>query len=266
MHPGEDDSDHVNGNGREHLGSVTYSGFNLRERLAAVELKAPEFRLLPPLLFASFVCAAMLIARWAWCGTPRYSCFLFNLFLAWIPLGFTFAIHTLRSAEIPRQRAIWACAVAWFLFFPNAPYIVTDMVHLGGFTKIDGVPKWFDIMVIMGHAVTGLFLGCASLWAMETLVAERLGRRMGWIFSVGMLALASFGIYLGRFLRLNSWDVVFRPDRIVERMWGLTHPVKAFEVFAFSVTFFLFSVGVYWFIASTARLAPARVDLRDRRS
>lgn len=213
-------------------------------------------RFLPPLLFASVVCVSLLIARWAWCGHPRFGGFFGNLLLAWIPLVLTFVIQGLRNATVPRPRWLWFCAVCWFLFFPNAPYIVTDMVHLGK-NATDGVPKWFDIMIIMGHACTGLFLGCASLGAMEALVAERMGARLGWLFAIGMLALASFGIYLGRFLRLNSWDVLVRPWTIFERMAGLTHPVKAFEVFAFSVTFFLFSLGFYWFIASATRLAVA---------
>jgi uncharacterized membrane protein len=202
-----------------------------------------------------------LIARWAWCGTPRFSGFFGNLLLAWIPLALTFAIQWLRSASVPRPLWLWFCAVCWFLFFPNASYIVTDMVHLGKHAE-DGVPKWFDIMIIMAHACTGLFLGCTSLWAMEIMVGERVGRRLGWLFAIGMLALASIGIYLGRFLRLNSWDVLVRPDRIFERVAALAHPVKAFEVFAFSVTFFLFSLGVYWFIASATRLTVAEREMR----
>jgi len=61
-----------------------------------------------------------------------------------------------------------------------------------------------------------------------------------------MLALASFGIYLGRFLRLNSWDVFLRPWKIAQKVSGLAEPAQAVEVFAFSVVFFLFSLGVYW--------------------
>lgn len=211
-------------------------------------------RLLPPLIFATVVCAGLLVLRCGWARQLRFTGFFGNLLLAWIPLGLTMAIHWLRAAAVPRQRWLWFCIVCWFLFFPNASYIVTDMVHLGKHSK-DGVPMWFDILLIMAHACTGLFLGCVSLGEMESMVRARMGMRLGWAFSIGMLALASFGIYLGRFLRLNSWDVFVRPWRIAEKVSDLTHPPKALEVFAFSVTFFLFSLGVYWFIASATRLA-----------
>lgn len=213
-------------------------------------------RLLPPLLFASAVCVALLAARWGWCGRLRCTGYFGNLLLAWIPLVLTLVIERLRAAAVPRHRWLWFCAACWFLFFPNAPYIVTDMVHLEKH-GVDGVPKWFDILVIMAHACTGLFLGCVSLCTMESFVGARFGRRLGWAFAWAMLALASFGIYLGRFLRLNSWDVFVRPGKLLAGLAALAHPMKAFEVFAFSVSFFLFSLGAYWFIASATRLSAS---------
>jgi uncharacterized membrane protein len=230
-----------------------FTGDILRRLLPAQQCPR-VLRLFPPLIFATVVCAAMLLLRSVWSGHPRFGGFFGNLILAWIPLGLTVAIHWLRAAAVPRRRWLWFCAVCWFLFFPNASYIVTDMVHLGKYAR-DGVPKWFDIVLIMAHACTGLFLGCVSLGEMETLVRARVGARMGWAFSAGMLALASFGIYLGRFLRLNSWDVFVRPWRIAEKVSGLAEPSQAVEVLAFSMVFFLFSLGVYWFIAVAIRLA-----------
>jgi uncharacterized membrane protein len=206
-------------------------------------------RFLPPLIFASGVCLALLAIRWGWCDRVRFTGFFGNLLLAWIPLALTFAIQWLRQASDPRPRWLWICAVCWFFFFPNAHYIVTDFVHLGKYSG-DGVPKWFDILLFMAHACTGLFIGCTSLWAIESMIAARLGRHAGWLFAVGMLALASFGIYLGRFLRLNSWDVLLRPVRLVEKIAGLIHPPKAFEMAVFSLSFFLFSLAIYWFVTS----------------
>lgn len=219
-------------------------------------------RLLPPLLFASAVCLVLLAARWGWSGRLRFTGLFGNLLLAWIPLGLAIAIQWLRNLAVPRTGWLWFCAVCWFLFFPNASYIVTDMVHLDKHHMKDVIPKWFDLMIIMAHACTGLFLGCTALAAIESMVRERLGTRWAVSFTVATLGLASFGIYLGRFLRLNSWDVLTRPGRLVDKVTALTEPAKAFEVAAFSLTFFLFSVAVYWFFASAVRMAPQPVPVR----
>jgi uncharacterized membrane protein len=210
-------------------------------------------RMLPPLLFATMVCGAMLAARYLYTGQSRFTGLFGNLLLAWIPMILTLIIGSLHSAEVRRPRWLWFCGVCWFLFFPNAHYIVTDLVHLKKY-GMDGVPKWFDLIVIMAHACAGLFLGCLSLYLTEVLVRARYGRRIGWIFAVGMLALGSFGIYLGRFARLNSWDVVTRPGKLLSDLAALLQPVKTGEVLAFSATFFLFSLAAYWFIAAAIQL------------
>jgi uncharacterized membrane protein len=248
--------------------------FTIRAMLSGDVVRSVSFpedrpfvtRLLPPLIFASAVCGVLLLARWGWAGRPRFVGLFGNLLLAWIPLGLAFAIQWLRSLPVPRTRWLWFCAVCWFLFFPNASYIVTDMVHLDKHHLKDVVPKWFDLMIIMAHACTGLFLGCTALAAIESMVRERLGRRWAATLAIAMLGLASFGIYLGRFLRLNSWDVLTRPGRLVEKVVALTEPVKAFEVVAFSLTFFLFSVAVYWFFASAVRIAPEPALVRVENS
>ena len=69
-----------------------------------------------------------------------------------------------------------------------------------------------------------------------------------------MLALGSFGIYLGRFLRLNSWHVLTRPFKLTGEIAGLWEPKSLKEVSAFSVTFFFFSLAVYTALVSMARL------------
>ena len=220
-------------------------------------------QMLPPLIFATVVCAAMLGARWAHTGALRLTGLFGNLLLAWIPMVFALLVGQLHSAAVPRRGLFWFCAVCWFLFFPNAPYIVTDLIHLKKY-GLDGVPKWFDLIVIMAHACAGLFLGCLSLYLVELLVRERFGRRIGWAFAVGMLALGSFGIYLGRFARLNSWDVVVRPTKLWGDVAALAHPMKVGEVLAFSLTFFFFSLAAYWFVAAALRVHTPGGEIAGR--
>lgn len=208
------------------------------------------------LYFATAFCGTLLLARWAVAGVLHFTGFFGNLLLAWIPLALTFLIQKL---ETGKRGLFWACVLCWVLFFPNAHYIVTDMIHLKKFGS-DGVPRWFDMMMTMTYACTGLFIGCLSLYLLQWLVRKRFSERIGWTFAVSMLALASFGIYLGRFVRLNSWDVVTRPAKLLGDLLSLAHPTKAPQVVAFSLTFFLFSLAGYCFFVSLTRLHERQVD------
>jgi uncharacterized membrane protein len=77
---------------------------------------------------------------------------------------------------------------------------------------------------------------------------------VGWIFAGGMLVRASFGIYLGHLLGLNSWDIVAHPFGLFREISSLTQPTSLGEAIAFSVTFFFFLLAVYTFVISIARL------------
>jgi uncharacterized membrane protein len=125
----------------------------------------------------------------------------YNLFLAWLPLAFAFlAIRTEgRMALIP--------AVLWLAFLPNAPYLVTDLIHVG--EAGGSVP--FDAAVIGAAAMLGVVIGGLSLALMQARVAAALGTRAGWLFAYGILGLAGLGVYIGRVLRWNSWDAFVRP-------------------------------------------------------
>ena len=127
------------------------------------------------------------------------------------------------------------------------------MVHTHKF-GIDGVYQWYDILMTACFACSGLFLGSVSLYLMHRLVQLRFGWRAGWLFAATMLALGSFGIYLGRFLRLNSWDVFTRPFKLAGDVAALAEPRSVTDVAAFSATFFFFSLVVYSFVVSLARL------------
>jgi uncharacterized membrane protein len=136
---------------------------------------------------------------------------LWNLFLAWVPFLLALALYD--ASRRRRQPALLAVlAAGWLLFFPNAPYILTDVIHLA---PQRGVPLWFDALTITSAALTGLLLGFASLGLVQEVVRRAAGAVWAWILAGGVLVIASVGIYLGRFLRLNSWDVVTRPHELV---------------------------------------------------
>ncbi|SNR33427.1 Uncharacterized membrane protein [Hymenobacter mucosus] len=131
---------------------------------------------------------------------------LWNLFLALIPFGLSTMLGL--SAGRLKARVLLPVGAVWLLFFPNAPYILTDLFHL---EPRAAVPYWYDLALILTCAWNGVMLAYASLSDMHALVARRLGWWSGWAFATVALVLSSFGIFLGRYLRFNSWDVVTNP-------------------------------------------------------
>ncbi len=140
-------------------------------------------------------------------GVPSHDYLVWNLVLAWVPLVSALAIEQARGVA----RRAWLLAL-WLAFLPNAPYLVTDLVHLGAHGR--AVPPVLDAATLAVAAVTGLVLGFSSVALVERRLRETLGR-FATAVSLGALALASVGVYFGRVLRLNSWDLLARPRLVL---------------------------------------------------
>jgi len=210
------------------------------------------------LVFASGLSLSMLAVRTYFAERAQLIFYVWNLFLAWLPLLFALRFYRLDSTHPPRWRSLALWAGSWFLFFPNAPYIVTDLLH---FDIRPPIPVWFDLIMMVSFAWTGLLLGYLSLFLMQEVVRRRRGAAWSWSFVAVMLMLASFGIYLGRFERWNSWDVLTRPfglaADVIARMNFLRYP----QMSAFCVTFFAFSLLSYATIYTLTHLhQPAPAD------
>lgn len=183
------------------------------------------------LFFMTLFCFVLSLVRMAVSNTNVFLFLNWNLFLAFLPWLFSTLI--IISPRLQKNTfALSALVVAWLLFFPNAPYILTDLFHLRLKT---GFPVWFDLSLILSFAWTGLLFGFASLRDIETVLSERINKKIIPVISVLLLFAGSFGIYIGRFLRWNSWDIVREPiglmydigDRIINpfhhpRTWGMT--------------------------------------------
>jgi uncharacterized membrane protein len=202
-------------------------------------------------LLASMACCLFLATRQVIARSSDFSFYYWNLFLAWIPLVFTLLIRhwSVRGA----RTLFYGACLAWFLFFPNAFYIFTDFVHFEKFGSA-GVPVWLDLQMASAFACGGMLLGCLSLYLLQLLVTDRFGWKWGWRFAVGMLALGSLGIYLGRYARLNSWDFLTRPLGLVVQILDVLRPPQLIRTAGFSSAFFLFSLTVYCFVISFARI------------
>jgi uncharacterized membrane protein len=176
------------------------------------------------LLFASGVGVGLVIARVILTRRFQHLYLPWNLLLAWVPWIATALLDRWdENPQAHRSKRMIAMAV-WFFFFPNAPYILTDLVHLG--PKYYG-HYWVDMLLILLVAFTGLLLGFLSLQAMQQRVARRFHWPVGWLFVMGMSMLSGVGIYAGRFLRWNSWDVLARPGRVMDD--GLLWVLYSFE-------------------------------------
>jgi uncharacterized membrane protein len=168
------------------------------------------------LALASALCIGALVARWLYSDADAFSFLAWNLFLAWIPVLAAIAAYDARRRGATLLTVL-PLAVVWLLFLPNAPYLLTDFVHLG---SRDDAPLWFDIVLFGSFAWTGMLLGFLSIFVMQGIVRRAAGAVWGWVLVAASLGASSFGIYLGRSLGWNSWDFVVRPGALIEDIWA----------------------------------------------
>lgn len=212
-----------------------------------------QLAMLASLSFATLFCLGLLVLRdWQYRRGAQHW-LIWNLFLAWLPLLGALAAYNLHALPHRlRWLPIIGFAVLWLLFLPNAPYLITDIIHLKPYAP---VPLWYDLITLVAFAWTGSFLGLVSLYLMQELVRRTFGSVASWLFVAGVLLLNGFGIYFGRFLRWNSWDVVTQPSRLVwELADGLLHPLEHTHTLTFAGLFTLLFSAVYFMLLSFTHL------------
>ncbi|MCO6449800.1 MAG: DUF1361 domain-containing protein [Caldilineales bacterium] len=196
------------------------------------------------LLIASMAPIFLLAVRMFYTGQRTYVFLTWNLFLAWLPLIFAFLFLHLGLKR--RLAGLWM--LAWFLFFPNAPYIITDMIHIHASS---GINVLYDVVLLFTFAICGLALGFVSLRWMQWGVAQRFGQWWSRLFVLNVLALAGFGIFAGRFLRWNSWDAVTNPLTLVQDILPrLANPLVYWQTWAMSMLFGVLLIFLYWLLAA----------------
>lgn len=201
---------------------------------------------------ASLAAAGLAAFRVLYSGQLTYTGLVWNLFLAWVPWLCAWLAETAYRRAGRVTVLVILYGLVWLLFFPNAPYIVTDLLHLAARPP---VPLWFDLFLIFSFAWAGLFLGFSSLYAMQRLVTEKANRALGWIFVLAVLALSSFGIYLGRFLGWNSWDVLVDPRGLADDILSrLVHPFSYPRTMAVSALATMVFTVIYLTLYALARM------------
>ena len=196
----------------------------------------------PSLALSSALAVLLLAARIAATRELDYTFLVWNLFLAWVPYALSVAIRGMqtRRVAVPLLAAFFAI---WMGFLPNAPYLVTDFIHL---RYRDGAPLWFDAVMLASFAWAGVGLGVSSLRICASVVHDRGGAKVATGFIAVAALLTGFGIYLGRFVRLNTWDVATRPATVLRQVLSpLAHPLAHPQAWTVTLTFALFFLVAY---------------------
>ncbi len=189
------------------------------------------------LIVSSGVSVMLLSARIIFTENISYIFLLWNLFLAWIPLLISMNINGNKS-----KQKIFLMLCTWLLFFPNSPYIITDLFHF----RPRGIPLWFDLVLIVSFAWNGMMLGFISLFQVQKYFDEKFGKIKSWMMVLSVFVLCGFGIYLGRYGRFNSWDVLVNPFELMsEIIQTIIHPLRSKETYSVTMLFSTFLFCCY---------------------
>ena len=178
----------------------------------------------------------MVMARVLYTHDLYYVFLLWNLFLAAVPLIISNRIYR-------RHRdygiGIFVLLFLWLLFLPNAPYIITDLVHL---YHRPPVPYWFDMCLVLLSAFNGLVFGFISIHQIEKIIGMYKLERYRNVIRILIFMAMSYGVYLGRYLRFNSWDVFIEPVTVAKGAFNAVNMNTAAFVLTFTfLTYVLYS-------------------------
>jgi uncharacterized membrane protein len=167
-------------------------------------------------------------------------CFLvWNVFLALLPL--CFARAAVRARHPGRGLTL---SLAWLLLFPNAAYLVTDIVHL---RILPGPLLWLDLVLLFSAGLLGVALSLQSLCTIERFYLRYMHPRWLPLLRITLLTASAYGIYLGRIGRWNSWDLVVQPLALLRDIFSdLRHPLRNREAWQLTALFAVLQIGSYY--------------------
>ena len=202
-----------------------------------------KLRELTFLAIISISCFGFSVFRMLYTGSGLFLFLNWNLFLAFIPWFFSTLLIIYPSLQKKKLLVLLVLGV-WLLFFPNAPYILTDLFHL---KRNLVMPIWFDSLLILSFAWAGLMFGFISLWNIEKVLNGFIKNNWLVFISTSLLFVGSFGIYLGRYLRWNSWDIIQQPlELIYDISDRVTNPFKHPTAWGMTILMGIFLNIIYW--------------------
>jgi len=174
------------------------------------------------LLASSCFSCLLLLGRMLVTQSLEYIFLPWNLFLGFIPYYITNWLTTGKNEIIKNKIKLFTGLAAWLLFIPNSFYIITDLVH---FTHIRSAPKWFDLLLIFSFAWNGILYGIISLRMVEIISTSFKGKKFSLFLVFAVMWLSAYGIYIGRYLRFNSWDIITDPFSLAGEILNMiVHP------------------------------------------
>lgn len=188
------------------------------------------------LVLFSLFSLSLSVARMAFSGRPLYFFMAWNLFLAFVPWAISTIMDSVHFANKILNRLLMSLLLlTWLAFFPNAPYVLTDLIYVG---REKSAPIWFDLIMLLSYGFTGMLFGFISLASIQDRLKKRFGSLLTNFAVVGLIYLSCFGVFLGRFMRWNSWDLVSNLDSVLsDILKQVAHPLANSSTWVFTFLF-----------------------------
>lgn len=193
------------------------------------------------MIFISMVFTTVMVAmRYLYTDEREYLFYPWNLFLATVPLFFSRQLLHFKRFNLKVTMLLFC----WLLFLPNAPYIITDLFH---FEERPLIPYWFDLLIVISGAWNGIALCITSLLHVERFLAKHIKPKWRFPSTIALITLCSYGIYLGRYKRYNSWNIITRPEDIVHTMLShIAEPIEHAQAWLFTLSFAMLLAIMYF--------------------
>lgn len=195
------------------------------------------------MIFISMCFTVLMVAlRFWYTGDREYFFYPWNLFLATIPLFFSRRLKRFKRINLK----VCMLLFCWLLFLPNAPYIITDIFHL---EERPLIPYWFDLLIVISGAWNGIALCITSLMQVEGFLAKHIKPKWRLPSTLLLITLCSYGIFLGRYKRYNSWNIITQPQNIIHTFIShIAEPREHIQAWLFTVSFAMLLTIIYFTI------------------
>jgi uncharacterized membrane protein len=215
-------------------------------------------QLLVTLGLSSAVSVGLLAGRIFATQHYTYWFLVWNLVLAWIPLGLAWWLVARLRTKPWLSFGSLLLTILWLGFLPNAFYIASDIIHL---TETGNISVLYDVVMFLSFTFNGFVLGYLGLYGLHQELKRRLSSRASYVIVAGVLLLCSFAIYLGRYLRWNSWDILINPAGLIfDVSEPFINPSSHPQVFTTTAMIFVLLMSIYAVSYQLVKLARQNRD------